>query len=56
MLLEETPSGNLRLVSPANPEAGVRLTRGDVNCLVNVFELLDRWAREACPDGSDHDS
>jgi hypothetical protein len=56
MLLEETPSGNLRLVSPANPEAAVRLTRGDVNNLVEVFELLDRWAREACPDAGDHDS
>ncbi|MBI1948627.1 MAG: hypothetical protein HYS27_23270 [Deltaproteobacteria bacterium] len=56
MLLEETPSGNLRLVSPAKPEAAVRLTRGDVNNMVEVFELLDRWAREVRPDGSDHDA
>lgn len=46
MLLEETSSGNLRLFSPANPDAGVRFTRADIQAIANVFELLDRWAQE----------
>ena len=46
MLLEETPSGNLRLFSPEKPEAAVRLTRGDVRAVADVFALLDRWERE----------
>lgn len=47
MLLEETPSGNLLLFHPANREAGVRMTRGDVRVIADAFALLDRWAREA---------
>jgi hypothetical protein len=46
VLIEETPSGNLRLYSPENPEAGVKLTRGDVRAVADVFALLDRWDRE----------
>ena len=47
MLLEETPSGNLRLSSPDNPEAAVKLTRGELRAAAGVFALLDRWDREA---------
>ena len=46
MLLEETSSGNLRMFSPANPDAAVRFTRADIQAIANVFELLDRWAQE----------
>ena len=46
MILEDTPSGNLRLVSPDKPEAAVRLTRSDVRAAADVFALLDRWERE----------
>ena len=46
MILEDTPSGNLRLYSPEKPDAAVRLTRADVRAVANVFELLDRWDRE----------
>ena len=45
MLLEETSSGNLRMFSPANPDAAVRFTRADIQAIANVFELLDRWAQ-----------
>lgn len=46
MLLEETPSGNLRLFDRAKPDAGVRFSRADIRALSDFFELLDRWARE----------
>lgn len=46
MLLEETSSGNLRMFSPANPDAGVRFTRADIQTIAKVFDLLDRWAQE----------
>jgi hypothetical protein len=46
MLLEETPSGNLRMFSPANPDAAVRFTRADIQTIASVFDLLDRWAQE----------
>lgn len=47
MLLEETPSGNLRLFSPAKPEDAIRFTRADIRVLADVFKLLDEWDREA---------
>ena len=46
MLLEETSSGNLRMFSPATPEAAVWFTRADIQAIASVFELLDRWAQE----------
>jgi hypothetical protein len=47
MLLEETPSGcNLRLYSPAKPEAAIKLSRADIQLFAEVFKLLDEWERE----------
>lgn len=46
MMLEETPSGNLLLLSRENPETRAKLTRADVRLLADLFELLDRWSRE----------
>ena len=56
MLLEETPSGNLRLFHPEKPDAGVRMTRGDVRTIADVFDLLDKWAREAEAHDDERDS
>ncbi len=52
MLLEETPSGNLRMYSPANPEGAVRFTRADIQTIASVFELLDRWAQDDATTGN----
>lgn len=46
MMLEETPSGNLVLLSRDKPETRAKLTRGDVRALADFFEILDRWDLE----------
>jgi hypothetical protein len=50
MILEDTPSGNLRLLDPERPETAVRVTRAEVRNAAAVFALLDRWDREAVGD------
>ncbi len=50
MELEETPSGNWRLFSAANPKDSFRVTRADVRAIADVFALLDRWDREDAGD------
>jgi hypothetical protein len=46
MKLEETPSGNLVLLSREQPADRVKLSRQDVRALADFFEILDRWDRE----------
>ena len=47
MILEETPSGNLRLLSPDKPNEAVRFTRADIRAIADVFALLNEWREEA---------
>jgi hypothetical protein len=46
MKLEETPSGNLVLLSREQDADRVKLSRQDVRALADFFEILDRWDRE----------
>jgi hypothetical protein len=47
MILEETPSGNLRLLSPDKPNEAVRFTRAEIRAIADVFALLNEWREEA---------